>query len=220
MTPFITKCKNLWSRSVGLELTFLYRFLIRLCPHKQPNTNTLWPLSASCSDWISWSHCFCSSASSSCLLSSQIVATPCQCSAWARHSASWACRLASGGKWQTYSCVITFCILGLFLLCNATKHICVIVVWLWQISTLQTVTEVSLKDNNLHFNPKKQWMTAPALLLYMKKVSGNRNIYCQIFLMSHNLFLNIYDTNILLAGRTAIHTPCMQCVYLYMHCIY
>lgn len=59
------------------------------------HTHTLWPLRASCRDWISSSHCFCSSASSSCLLSSQIVATPCQCSTWARHSASWACRLAS-----------------------------------------------------------------------------------------------------------------------------
>lgn len=53
------------------------------------------PLRASCKDWISWSHCFCSSWSSSCLLNSQILATPCQCSSWAWHSISCVCRSAS-----------------------------------------------------------------------------------------------------------------------------
>lgn len=49
------------------------------------------PLRASCSDCISWSHCLCRSCSSSCLLISQIFATPCQCSNCARHSSSWNC---------------------------------------------------------------------------------------------------------------------------------
>ncbi len=53
------------------------------------------PLRASCKDWISWSHCFCRSWSSSCLLSSQILATPCQCSSWAWHSINCICRSAS-----------------------------------------------------------------------------------------------------------------------------
>ncbi len=53
------------------------------------------PLRASCKDWISWSHCFCRSWSSSCLPSSQIFATPCQCSSWAWHSINCICRSAS-----------------------------------------------------------------------------------------------------------------------------
>jgi len=64
--------------------------------HTPPSHSS--PLRASCKDWISWSHCFCSSCNSSCLLSSQILATPCQCSSWARHSISCVCRSSTAGK--------------------------------------------------------------------------------------------------------------------------
>ena len=52
-------------------------------------------------------------------------------------------------------------------------------------------TEVSLKDNNLHFKPKKQWMTAPddILTLQEESVRAQNDLSSNIFTVTFIYFL-------------------------------